>query len=125
VIRPHHSFDHGPFIIGSGMLAWSRAPVSPMLGIMSFASITTRKRSKATAAGEVPIYEPGLEEIIHRKRLGASAAFHRSIQEGVNNHKSSFIAVPTPQQPMGMSISFSWKKLRAKSPESSRLSCDR
>jgi UDPglucose 6-dehydrogenase len=52
-------------------------------------------------AGRVPIYEPGLEEIIHRNVSAHRLRFSGSIKEGVENSQIVFIAVPTPQQPNG------------------------
>jgi len=52
-------------------------------------------------AGRVPIYEPGLEEIIHRNVSAHRLRFSGSIREGVDNSQVVFIAVPTPQQPSG------------------------
>ena len=52
-------------------------------------------------AGRVPIYEPGLEEIIHRNVSAHRLRFSGSIKEGVENSQIVFIAVPTPQLPNG------------------------
>jgi UDPglucose 6-dehydrogenase len=64
-------------------------------------------------AGQVPIYEPGLEEIIHRNVSAHRLRFTGSIQEGVENSQIVFIAVPTPQQPDGdVDLSFLEKVAR-------------
>jgi UDPglucose 6-dehydrogenase len=64
-------------------------------------------------AGEVPIYEPGLEEIIHRNVSAHRLRFTGSIEEGVENSQIVFIAVPTPQQPDGdVDLSFLEKVAR-------------
>jgi UDPglucose 6-dehydrogenase len=47
--------------------------------------------------GKVPIYEPGLEDVIHRNVAAKRLRFTGSIQEGVENSQVVFIAVPTPQ----------------------------
>src|SRR5437764_14149328 len=52
-------------------------------------------------AGEVPIYEPGVEQIIHRNVSAHRLRFTGSIEDGVQNSQLVFIAVPTPQQPNG------------------------
>ncbi len=49
----------------------------------------------------MPIYEPGLEEIIHRNVSARRLRFSSSIREGVDNSQIVFIAVPTPQLPNG------------------------
>src|SRR5207245_3057997 len=52
-------------------------------------------------AGRVPIYEPGLEELIHRNVAAHRLRFSGSIKEGVDNSLIVFIAVPTPPQSDG------------------------
>src|ERR1700716_3099174 len=51
--------------------------------------------------GKVPIYEPGLDEVIHRNVSAHRLRFSGSIKEAVDNSQIVFIAVPTPQQPNG------------------------
>ena len=64
-------------------------------------------------AGKVPIYEPGLEEVIHRNVSAHRLRFTGSIREGVENSQIVFIAVPTPQQPDGdVDLSFIEKVAR-------------
>ena len=64
-------------------------------------------------AGKVPIYEPGLEEVIHRNVSARRLRFSGSIKEGVDNSQIVFIAVPTPQQPNGdVDLSFIEKVAR-------------
>ena len=71
------------------------------------------QKIKQLQAGEVPIYEPGLEEIIHRNVSARRLRFTGSIEEGVNNSQIVFIAVPTPQQPDGdVDLSFLEKVAR-------------
>ena len=63
--------------------------------------------------GRVPIYEPGLEEVIHRNVSAHRLRFTSSIREGVENSQIIFIAVPTPQQPNGdVDLSFLEKVAR-------------
>src|SRR5512133_1383708 len=52
-------------------------------------------------AGRVPIYEPGVEELIHRDVAAHRLRFSGSIKEGVDNSQIVFIAVPTPPQSDG------------------------
>src|ERR1700758_3045138 len=56
---------------------------------------------KTLQAGRIPIYEPGLEQIIHRNVSAHRLRFSGSIREGVDNSLIVFIAVPTPPQPDG------------------------
>ena len=52
-------------------------------------------------AGKVPIYEPGLEELIHRNVSAHRLRFTGDIKEAVDNSEVVFIAVPTPQSAQG------------------------
>src|SRR5207237_10540873 len=54
------------------------------------------EKIKQLQAGGVPIYEPGLEEIIHRNVSARRLRFTGNIQEAVDNSQIIFIAVPTP-----------------------------
>src|SRR4030081_967921 len=71
------------------------------------------QKVKQLQAGEVPIYEPGLEEIIHRNVSAHRLRFSGSIREGVDNSQIVFIAVPTPPQSDGsVDLSFIEKVAR-------------
>ena len=59
------------------------------------------RKVEALQAGRVPIYEPGLEEVIHRNVSAKRLRFTGSIKDGVDNSQIIFIAVPTPQQATG------------------------
>jgi UDPglucose 6-dehydrogenase len=52
-------------------------------------------------AGGMPIYEPGLEELINKNTAAGRLHFTTSTQEGVEQSDVIFIAVPTPPQPDG------------------------
>ena len=51
--------------------------------------------------GVVPIYEPGLKEIIDRNARGGRVVFTTSLEEGVSACQICFIAVGTPQDKDG------------------------
>ncbi len=51
--------------------------------------------------GGVPIYEPGLEELIRKNVSAGRLRFTNSTAEGVEKSDVIFIAVPTPPQPDG------------------------
>jgi len=59
------------------------------------------RKVESLQAGKVPIYEPGLEEVIHRNVSARRLRFTGSIKDGVDNSQIIFIAVPTPQQASG------------------------
>ena len=56
---------------------------------------------KLLKAGGMPIYEPGLKEIVERNVAARRLSFTSSTREGVLQSDLIFIAVPTPPQPDG------------------------
>jgi UDPglucose 6-dehydrogenase len=56
---------------------------------------------KLLQAGGMPIYEPGLEELVRKNAAQGRLHFTASTQEGVEKSEVIFIAVPTPPLPDG------------------------
>src|ERR1041385_9253082 len=56
---------------------------------------------EAMGSGKVPIYEPRVEEVIHRNVSAHRLRFSGSIEEAVDKSQIIFIAVPPPQKPNG------------------------
>src|SRR5690606_15254513 len=59
------------------------------------------RKLDALRAGKIPIYEPGLEDLVHRNVAAGRLRFTGDIGEAVENSQVVFIAVPTPPQPDG------------------------
>ena len=53
-------------------------------------------RIKRLNAGEVPIYEPGLDDYLHRNRESGRLEFTTDVAKGVNHGLFQFVAVGTP-----------------------------
>jgi len=56
---------------------------------------------KTLQSGGIPIYEPGLEELVKKSVAAGRLRFTSSTTEGVEKSDVIFIAVPTPPQPDG------------------------
>src|SRR4051795_160702 len=88
-------------IIGSGYVGLVTGACFADVGHNVICVDNDPRKVESLQAGQVPIYEPGLEEVIHRNVGAQRLRFSGSIKEGVENSQVVFIAVPTPQQPNG------------------------
>ena len=100
-------------IIGSGYVGLVTGACFADVGHHVICVDNDADKIKQLQAGEVPIYEPGLEEIIHRNVSARRLRFIGNIQEAVENSQIIFIAVPTPPLPDGdVDLSFVEKVAR-------------
>src|SRR5436305_4400242 len=88
-------------IIGSGYVGLVTGACFADVGHNVVCVDNDPRKVEALQAGKIPIYEPGLEDVVHRNVSAHRLRFTGSIKEGVENSQIVFIAVPTPQQPDG------------------------
>ena len=88
-------------IIGSGYVGLVSGACFAEVGHNVICVDNNAKKVEQLVQGKVPIYEPGLEELIHRNVAARRLHFTTSTEEGVDNSDVVFIAVPTPPQPDG------------------------
>src|SRR5262245_13180624 len=62
-----------------------------------------RNRIDRLRLGVLPIYEPGLEEMVHRNGAGGRLSFSTDLGAALENSSVVFIAVGTPQSETGAS----------------------
>src|SRR6476646_86335 len=100
-------------IVGSGYVGLVTGACFADVGHNVICVDNDPRRIETLQAGKVPIYEPGLEVVIHRNVSAKRLRFTGSIKDGVENSQIVFIAVPTPQQPDGsVDLSFIEKVAR-------------
>jgi len=100
-------------IIGSGYVGLVTGACFADVGHNVICVDNDARKIESLQAGKIPIYEPGLEEVIHRNVSAHRLRFSGSIQEAVDNSQIVFIAVPTPQQASGdVDLSFIEKVAR-------------
>ena len=86
------------------MSVWLPAPVLPKSATMSSASISTPSGSQGLNDGIVPIFEPGLDEMVLRNRRAGRLQFTTDGAPKPSTHgEVIFIAVGTPPLPDGSS----------------------
>jgi len=88
-------------IIGSGYVGLVTGACFAEMGHHVICVDNDQRKVDMLRAGKIPIYEPGLEEIVHRNVGAKRLRFTTSTQEGVDQSQVIFIAVPTPPQPDG------------------------
>src|SRR5258707_12354255 len=100
-------------IVGSGYVGLVTGACFADVGHHVICVDNDSEKVKQLKAGEIPIYEPGLEEIVHRNVSAQRLHFTGNIQEAVERSQIIFIAVPTPPLPDGdVDLSFVEKVAR-------------
>jgi UDPglucose 6-dehydrogenase len=88
-------------IIGSGYVGLVTGACFASVGHHVICVDNDEKKVAMLRAGQIPIYEPGLEELVTDNVASKRLSFTSSIAEGVEGSEVVFIAVPTPPQPDG------------------------
>jgi len=88
-------------IIGTGYVGLVTGTCFSEVGHQVICVDSDAAKVKMLQAGGIPIYEPGLEELVQKNVAAGRLSFTNSTAEGVANSDVVFIAVPTPPQPDG------------------------
>jgi UDPglucose 6-dehydrogenase len=88
-------------IIGSGYVGLVSGACFAEVGHHVICVDNDQRKVDMLRAGHIPIYEPGLEDLVHKNVAAKRLEFTTSTEEGVDGSEVIFIAVPTPPQPDG------------------------
>jgi len=88
-------------IIGTGYVGLVSGTCFAEVGHQVICVDNDAAKVKKLQAGGIPIYEPGLEELVKKNVAAGRLQFTDSTAEGVAKSDVIFIAVPTPPQPDG------------------------
>jgi UDPglucose 6-dehydrogenase len=88
-------------IIGSGYVGLTTGACFAQVGHHVMCVDNNPQKIEKLLHGEIPIYEPGLEDLVKSNVSAGRLKFTTSTEEGVDYGDVVFIAVPTPPQPDG------------------------
>lgn len=88
-------------IIGSGYVGLTTGACFAEVGHEVMCVDNDEKKVETLLKGEIPIYEPGLADIVTKNVASGRLSFTTSTPEGVEHGDVVFIAVPTPPNPDG------------------------
>jgi UDPglucose 6-dehydrogenase len=100
-------------IIGTGYVGLVTGTCFAEVGHQVVCVDNDEAKVKMLQAGGIPIYEPGLEELVRKNTAAGRLSFTKSTAEGVEKSDVIFMAVPTPPLPDGsVDLSFIEKVAR-------------
>ncbi len=88
-------------IIGTGYVGLVTGTCFAEVGHQVVCVDRDEEKIKLLLAGEMPIYEPGLDQLVKKNVAAGRLSFTTSTREGVEKSDVVFIAVPTPPLPDG------------------------
>lgn len=88
-------------IIGTGYVGLCTAAGFSKLGHQVKCFDVVESKIEKLVRGEVPIFEEGLQEIIHEGLAEGNLTFHKDLTEATEDAEFTFICVPTPQDENG------------------------
>src|SRR5437762_13857469 len=88
-------------IIGTGYVGLVTGTCFAEVGHHVICVDNNAEKVKLLQSGGIPIYEPGLEEMVKKNVAAGRLRFTASTKDGVENSDVVFIAVPTPPQDDG------------------------
>lgn len=88
-------------IIGSGYVGLTTGTCFAEVGHDVVCVDNDEKKVETLLRGEIPIYEPGLADLVAKNVAAGRLSFTTSTPEGVSHGDVVFIAVPTPPNPDG------------------------
>src|SRR5437773_10721107 len=88
-------------IIGTGYVGLVTGTCFAEVGHQVICVDNDAQKVEVLRAGNMPIYEPGLDQLVHKNTASGRLRFTTSTPEGVEKSDVVFIAVPTPPMPDG------------------------
>lgn len=98
LLIPTHSylFANKVAVVGTGYVGIVLGGALAELGNETICLDLSEDKVKKLNNGEIPIYEPGLEELVHKNMSAGRLKFSTDIAAGIQNNETIFISVGTP-----------------------------